>query len=266
MPISKDANAKKDPEAVFQAIAETLEVSTSYWNHIDEMYSDIKQGDDESIDKLDQRIKNLVEECQHTEAEKLVCRTELLFHATKHFEVKKWVQSKTRREDVMYAALLQYAKEHEMTWKILTAISPMEESPNWWLSMQLKVSNVVRRAVEMAAQMEQAVHTEVAPIHIAPIKCVVNVTWHTHTRIAQHMAKSAINAVTKIISVHVAGQIWAETKDAREIEHKLMAGVQRDITNPVEADAPDPGPDHGHDQAVNQWHIMLTASKLTDMT
>ena len=33
------------------------------------MYSDIKQGDDESIDKLDQRIKNLVEKCQYTEAE-----------------------------------------------------------------------------------------------------------------------------------------------------------------------------------------------------
>ena len=46
LPISKDANGKKDPEAVFQAIADTLEVLTSYWNHIDEMYSNIKQGDD----------------------------------------------------------------------------------------------------------------------------------------------------------------------------------------------------------------------------
>ena len=95
LPISKDANAKKDPDAVFQAIADTLEVSTSYWNHIDEMYSDIKQGDDESIDKLDQHIKNLVKKCQYMEAEKLVHRTELLFHATKHFEVKKWVRLKT---------------------------------------------------------------------------------------------------------------------------------------------------------------------------
>ena len=117
MPISKDANGKKDPEAVFQAIADTLEVLTSYWNHIDEMYSDIKQGDDESIDKLDQCIKNLVKKCQYTEAEKLVCRTELLFHVTKHFEVKKWVQSMKRQEDITYTALPQYAKEHEMTEK-----------------------------------------------------------------------------------------------------------------------------------------------------
>ena len=49
--------------------------------------------------------------------EKLVHRTELLFHATKHFKVKKWVRSKKRREDVTYQALIQYAKEHEMTVK-----------------------------------------------------------------------------------------------------------------------------------------------------
>ena len=75
---------------------QTLEVSTSYWNHIDEIYSHIKQGDDKSIDKLDQCIKNLVEKCQYTEAEKLIRRTKLLFHATKNFEVKKWVRSKKR--------------------------------------------------------------------------------------------------------------------------------------------------------------------------
>ena len=35
----------------------------------------------ESTDQLDQRIKNLVERCQYTiKEEKLVCRTELLFH------------------------------------------------------------------------------------------------------------------------------------------------------------------------------------------
>ena len=39
----------------------------------------------------------------------------MLFHATKHFEVKKWVRSK--REDVRYQALLQHDKEHEMTVK-----------------------------------------------------------------------------------------------------------------------------------------------------
>ena len=66
---------------------------------------------------------------------------------------------------------------------------------------------MIRRTVETAAQTEQAVHTEVAPINIAPIKCVVNVAQHTHTRNAQCLAKSAISVVTKIILVHVAGQM-----------------------------------------------------------
>ena len=103
---------ERHPEAVFKAIADTIEVSTSYWNHIDEIYSDIKQGDSESTDQLDQQIKNLVKIYQYTADEKLVHRTELLFHATKHFEVKNLVRSKKKWEDVTYQALLQYAKEH----------------------------------------------------------------------------------------------------------------------------------------------------------
>ena len=82
------------------------------------MYSDIKQGDSETMDQLSQCIKNIIERCQYaTEAEVTVCHTELLFHATKHFKVKKWVCSKKWQEEVTYTALLQYAKEHEMTIK-----------------------------------------------------------------------------------------------------------------------------------------------------
>ena len=117
LPISTDEEAQKDLDQVFKVIMDTLEVLTSYWNHINEIYSNIKQGNNESTDQLDQRIKNLVERCQYSTEEKLVCRTELLFHATKHFEVKKWVWSKKRWDDVTYQALLQYAKEHEMTVK-----------------------------------------------------------------------------------------------------------------------------------------------------
>ena len=96
LPISTDEEAQKNPEAVFKTISDTLEVSTSYWNHIDEIYSNIKQGDNESTAQLDQRIKNLVKRCQYTADEKLVCRTKLLFYVTKHFAVKKWVRSKKK--------------------------------------------------------------------------------------------------------------------------------------------------------------------------
>ena len=58
--ISKDPDLKKIPENVSKAIANTLEVLTSYWNHIDEMYSNIRQGEQETTDQLDQCIKVLV--------------------------------------------------------------------------------------------------------------------------------------------------------------------------------------------------------------
>ena len=41
---------------------------------------------------------------------------ELLFHTTKHFEVKKWVRSQTaKKETVTFDKLLKYVKEHEAT-------------------------------------------------------------------------------------------------------------------------------------------------------
>ena len=64
--ISKQDEKKKIPENVFKAFADTLEVSTSYWNHIDEMYSNIRQGKQETTDQLDQCIKILVEKCGYT--------------------------------------------------------------------------------------------------------------------------------------------------------------------------------------------------------
>ena len=44
-PFQSKKKIKRIPNEVFKTIADTLEVSTSYWNHINEMYSDIKQGE-----------------------------------------------------------------------------------------------------------------------------------------------------------------------------------------------------------------------------
>ena len=72
--ISKKDEEKKHPENVFKDFADTLEVSTSHWNHIDEMCSDIRQGEQETTDQLDQCIKILVERCGYTtENEKKQC-------------------------------------------------------------------------------------------------------------------------------------------------------------------------------------------------
>ena len=67
--ISKKDDEKKHLENMFKAFADTLEVSTSYWNYIDEMYSDIRQGEQETTDQLDQCIKILVESCSYTSPE-----------------------------------------------------------------------------------------------------------------------------------------------------------------------------------------------------
>ena len=67
--ISKKDNEKKHPENVFKAFTDTLEVSTSQWNYIDEMYSDIRQGEQETTNQLDQHIKILVERCGYMSPE-----------------------------------------------------------------------------------------------------------------------------------------------------------------------------------------------------
>ena len=72
--ISKNEDAKKIPNNVFKAFADTLEVSTSYWNYINEMYSNIRQGEQETTDQLDQCIKILVKRCGYTSPEeKMQC-------------------------------------------------------------------------------------------------------------------------------------------------------------------------------------------------
>ena len=83
------------------------------------MYSNIRQGEQETTDQLDQCIKILVKRCGYTsENERKQCRLELPFHATKHFEVKKWVRSQMAQgETVTFDKLLQHAKQHDATIK-----------------------------------------------------------------------------------------------------------------------------------------------------
>ena len=111
LPISRDEEAQKDPETVFKAIAEhpwSLNLILDL-----QWYKTRRQWVNQPTWPADQELsrKMSVQRCQYTTDEKLVRRTELLFHMTKHFEVKKWVRSKKNQEDVKYPALLQYAKE-----------------------------------------------------------------------------------------------------------------------------------------------------------
>ena len=116
--ISTQEGNRKDPDKVFKATENTLEHSTSYWNYIDEMNSDIRQGEHETADQLDQCIKQLVEKYQYqNQDEKKVHQTDLLFHVTKHLEVKKWVRQQKDWKDVTYKKLLEHSKQYECTVK-----------------------------------------------------------------------------------------------------------------------------------------------------
>ena len=114
----------------------------SHWNYIDEMYSDIRQGEQETTDQLDQCIKILVERCGYTSAEeKTQCQLELLFHATKHFEVKKWVRSQTAlNETVTFDKLLQHAKQHEATIKDFQL--PTSNKSNGGVAMSTTINEI----------------------------------------------------------------------------------------------------------------------------
>ena len=95
---------RKTLENVFTTFTNTLEVLTSWWNYIGEMYSNIQQGEQETTDQLDQCIKILVEKCGCVSTEeKTRHRLELLFHATKHFEVGKIANSSKRNSHLRQA-------------------------------------------------------------------------------------------------------------------------------------------------------------------
>ena len=230
LPISRDEEAQKDPEAVVKAIADTLEVLTSYWNHIDEIYSDIKQGDSESTDQLDQQIKNLVERCQYTADEKLALRTELLFHVTKHFKVKKWVRLKKKREDVTYQALLQYTKEHEMMVKDFN-----RHKSNGGIAQQMTIDVIKTFKHGKKGTRNGSSHRADGLSNKDSKTCSKCNTTHSYKDCPEKCHKCGF----KIISVLAADQlrVMTKAKDAREVEHQLVAGAQKDVTDPTEADA-----------------------------
>ena len=150
------------------------------------MYSDIKQGNSETTDQLDQHIKNIIERYQYTtKAEVMVHCTELLFHAMKHFEVKKWVSSKEQWEEVTYTALLQYAKEHKMTIKDFN-----RHKSNGRIA---QVTTVDEIRTNMVREVKVMLEERVAPKH------VINAVHHIDTKNAQHLGKSVINVVLRTI-------------------------------------------------------------------
>ena len=109
-----DQNKLDDPDTVFKAFANSFEKSSSHWQARDEYLSDIKQTKHQTMAELDIYIKDLIRRCQFSQEEQESCRIDLLYHATAHFEGRKFVHN-VKQEELKYDRMIEVAKAHERT-------------------------------------------------------------------------------------------------------------------------------------------------------
>ena len=89
---------KDDADTVFKAFANSFEKSSSHWQARDEYLSDIKQDKNQTMDELDIYIKDLIRRCQFPPEDQESRKIDLLYHATAHFEVRKFVHNAKQEE------------------------------------------------------------------------------------------------------------------------------------------------------------------------
>ena len=105
---------KDDSDTVFKAFANSFEKSSSHWQARDEYLSDIKQSKHQTTAELDIYIKDLIKRCQFPHEDQESRKIDLLYHATAHFEVRKFVHN-AKPEELKYDRMIEVAKAHERT-------------------------------------------------------------------------------------------------------------------------------------------------------
>ena len=105
---------RRDPIKVFNVFVNSFEKSSLHWQARDEYLGDIKQARQQTTAELDIYIKDLVRRCQFSHREVEACKIDLLYHATAHFEVRKFVH-KAPAEELTYDKMIELAKAHERT-------------------------------------------------------------------------------------------------------------------------------------------------------
>ena len=83
-----------------------------HWQARDEYLSDIKQTKHQTTAQLDIYIKDWIRTCQFLQEEKESHEIDLLYHATAHFEVRKFVHN-AKQEELKYDHMIEVAKAHE---------------------------------------------------------------------------------------------------------------------------------------------------------
>ena len=101
-------------EEVFKVFDNSFKKSSSHWQARDKYLSDIKQGKQQTTAELDVYIKEMVRKCQFKQHEQQACKIDILYHATAHFEVRKFVHN-AKLGELSYDKMIEVAKAHERT-------------------------------------------------------------------------------------------------------------------------------------------------------
>ena len=107
-----DETKQMDTDTVFMTLANSFKKSFSHWQARDEYLSDIKQAKHQTTAELDIYIKDLVRRCQFKQTEQESRKIDLFYHATAHFEVRKFVHN-AKPEELTYDKMIELAKAHE---------------------------------------------------------------------------------------------------------------------------------------------------------
>ena len=92
---------KDEADTVFKAFANSFEKSSSHWQARDEYLSNIKQDKNQTTAELDIYSKDLIRRCQFPPEDQESRKIDLLYHATAHFEVRKFVHN-AKHEELKY--------------------------------------------------------------------------------------------------------------------------------------------------------------------
>ena len=103
---------RMDAETVFKAFANSFKKSSSHWQARVEYLADIKQAKHQTRAELEIYIKDLKRRCQFPQEEQESHKIDLLYHATAHLKVRKFVHN-AKPEELKYDKMIKLAKAHE---------------------------------------------------------------------------------------------------------------------------------------------------------
>jgi len=140
-----------DPEAVklddlWKMFEESFEKTSSHWQYRDQYLSDVRQQPGQSTAELDLFIKELIDKCKFPPEEVESRKIDLLYHATAHFELRKYVQTAKPRE-LTYEKMIETAKTHERTCQDFKSYKASHgQQPNSYNNPLINVNAVKRFA------------------------------------------------------------------------------------------------------------------------